>query len=172
MIYTLTIVSHPLRKLYGEDLNHPKYAELARAMKAVILKRIEEFGKVKCIYGLRPGLEQLFGIVALHLKEEGYPIKTMAVLASKNEEDMYVNTMYWKSIKDASDQIYLTHNGAHCRHCDKKKVKYMIRKSNEIIAVWNRSKQTTTYTGIKYALKKGKWVVNIIDPMHIYDVTK
>ena len=162
-MYRIAVTGHRPNKLYGYDLHHPKWIKLAWKMREILLDRIKTHKEIECITGMALGVDQLFGLVALKLKNQNYPVSILAAVPCLNQPEKWPDRTYWDKIKDNSDIVHYVHNGPYTNTCMNDRNKYMVDRADEIIAVWDGSGGGTSRC-VNYAKKQGKPVINIYEP--------
>lgn len=90
----LSVTGHRPNKLYGYDLNNPKYVTMKNNFK----KLLKENGCTEAITGMALGVDTVFALAILELKEEGYDIKLHCALPC--------NRQCSKWNKESIDQYY------------------------------------------------------------------
>lgn len=101
--------------------------------------------------GMADGCDIAFGIAAISLKEEGYPVKLHCVLPCKN----YNSTNHWcNDLKKYADE-WIELSEEFYRGCDNVRDQYMIDHSDKLFAIWDEIKAGGVWSTIRKAQKKG-----------------
>ena len=158
--YTIAATGHRPDKLFGYDLYDPRWQALGRKMKEFIINKSNWYGPITCISGMALGVDQLFALVALKLRDTGYNIKVIAALPCFNQNKKWKDDSYWKNIMDRVDEKVFVHEGEYVPWCMQKRNEWMVDNADEILAVWDGTNGGTSNC-IKYAEKQNKEVYNI-----------
>lgn len=158
--YSIAVTGHRPNKLFGYNLHDKRWINLGWLMRAFILSKHNEYSeKITCISGMALGADQLFALVALKLRDQGFDIKVVAALPCKNQ-NIWADDRYWRYImKKADEKVYVS-KGTYTPWCMQKRNEYMVDNSDILLAVWDGSPGGTANC-IKYAKKVNKDVVNI-----------
>lgn len=108
------------------------------------------------------GFDTLAAQTVLDLKKDYAQIKLILAILCKNQSDKwsYENKVEYEKIKNASDKvIYLSEK--YESSCMLKRNKYMVDKSDFVIAAWDGRKRGGTYYTVNYAKKLGKKIIFI-----------
>lgn len=108
--------------------------------------------KVTDVYcGMANGCDIAYGIAALGLKEEGYPVRLHCVLPCKN----YNSSNLWcNSLKKAADE-WIELSEEFYKGCDNVRDQYMVDHSDKLFAVFDGIKSGGVWSTIRKAQKKG-----------------
>lgn len=90
---TYSVTGHRPNKLYGYDLNEPRYIKMKEKFKEIL----KENNCTRGVTGMALGVDTIFALAVLELKEEGYDIKLHCALPcnrqcakwSKNDIELY-----------------------------------------------------------------------------------
>lgn len=160
--YVIAATGHRPNKLFGYNLRDYRWTELGFNMKRFILERYRmNNDKVTCISGMALGVDQLFALVALKLKDLGYNVKVVAALPCLNQNKKWKDDAYWQNIMERVDEKVYVHEGEYTPWCMQKRNEYMVDNANVLLAVWDGTSGGTANC-IKYAQEKGVEIVNIL----------
>lgn len=81
----ICITGHRPNKLYGYDLSDPKWVVLEKQLKQLLI----ENNCTEAISGMALGVDTIFAIAALELKNEGYNIKLHCAIPCKNHSNQW-----------------------------------------------------------------------------------
>lgn len=108
--------------------------------------------KVTDVYcGMADGCDIAYGIAALSLKKDGYPLLLHCVLPCKNYNS--TNIWYENLALDADEWIELSDE--FYKGCDNVRDQYMVDHSDKIFAIWDGVKSGGVWSTIRKAQKKG-----------------
>ena len=159
----ICITGHRPDKLYGYNLNDPRYKELFKLFKELLI----ENNCTEAITGMALGADILFALVVIQLKCEGYNIKLHCAIPCKNHSKLWnkdSQVLYNNILKNA-DIVKLVSDEEYKPYLMQKRNEYMVDNADKVIAVWDGSK-SGTYNCIKYAKKQNKEII-VINPNDI-----
>ena len=160
--YVIAATGHRPDKLFGYNLYHPGYIDLGWKMKDFLYKKYSTCGPITCISGMALGVDQLFALVALKMRDyNGLDVKVVAALPCLNQNKNWRDDTYWQNIMSRADEKVYVHNGEYTLWCMQKRNEYMVDNADSILAVWNGTSGGTANC-IRYANRKNKEVVNIL----------
>ena len=161
-MYKIAITGHRPKKLgWSYDYYDPRWISLAWKMRKILLDRIEKHKEIECITGMAVGVDQVFGLVALKLKRQKYPVRLFCALPCKGQEQCWADASTWTRIKDNADEVYLVYDGEYNYKCMQERNIFMVDRCDELVAVFDGKPKGGTYNCIAYAIKKGKPIINI-----------
>lgn len=134
---------------------------LKMQIKNTITELIEKENATHFISGMALGVDMICAEIVLELKktypqitlECAIPCETQAAKWTEKYRDRYFNTI----IASDKETLLQTHYTADCMM---KRNKYMVDKSDIVVAVWNGSKGGTANT-VNYAKQSGKTIKQI-----------
>ena len=159
---TVCFTGHRLQKLpFGFNEEDPKCIKMKRMLCRKVEDLIVNHGATHFISGMALGVDMIAAEIVLELKKKyqditlecAIPCETQANKWTEKYRDRYF------SIIEMSDKETLlqTHYTADCMH---KRNRYMVDKSDYIIAVWNGSPSGTGKT-VLYAKENNKEIIQI-----------
>jgi len=141
---------------YGKD--GQKHKEYLKQLKDKILLAFNEYGVTRFISGMAIGVDTDFAEIVLNLREtEHYPVSLECAIPGVNQ------TLKWSekdkkryaAILERADEInYIS--GFTVTDALLKRNRYMVDKSDMVIAVFNGIEKGGTWYTIKYAKKQNK----------------
>ncbi|MBO5421208.1 MAG: DUF1273 family protein [Clostridia bacterium] len=148
-----------LKFLWNEECEMCK--NLKMQIKNTITELIEKENAFHFISGMALGVDMICAEIVLDLKktypqitlECAIPCETQAAKWTEKYRDRYFNTI----IASDKETLLQTHYTADCMM---KRNKYMVDKSDIVVAVWNGSKGGTANT-VNYAKQSGKTIKQI-----------
>ena len=161
-MWKIAATGHRPNKLYGYNLYDIQWIRLAQKMKNFLLDRLQTYSELECITGMALGVDQLFGLVALKLRNEGKKIKIFAALPCRGQEKMWKSKEHWEKLMENVDEIYYVHDGEYTNRCMQERNIFMVNRADEILAVWDGTPGGTANC-IKYAELKKKPIINIFE---------
>ena len=97
------------------------------------------------------GCDIAYGLAALLLKDDGYPVKLHCILPCKNYNSS--NLWYSHLKKEADEWVELSDE--FYKGCDNVRDQYMVDHSDKLFAIWDGNKSGGVWSTIKKAQKKG-----------------
>ena len=155
----IAVTGHRPNKLYGYDLNNEKNLELKEKFKKLLIDN-------KCteaITGMALGVDTIFALAVLELKDEGYDIKLHCAIPCKNHSSKWIRESVdlYNKILEKADIVKLVTDETYKPYLMQVRNEYMVDLADKIIAVWNGSSGGTANC-VKYAQKKNKEIIRII----------
>lgn len=143
------------------DENSEKSLRLKEELKKSIIELIENHGVIHFISGMAIGVDMIAAEIVLDLKKE-YPNVTLECAlpceTQANKWTVKYRDRYFSIIEMSDKETLLqTHYTADCMH---KRNRYMVDKSDYVIAVWNGSPSGTGKT-VLYAKENNKQIIQI-----------
>ena len=155
----IAVTGHRPNKLYGYNLNNEKNLELKEKFKKILIDN-------KCteaITGMALGVDTIFALAVLELKDEGYNIKLHCAIPCKNHSCKWIKESVdlYNKILAKADIVKLVTDETYKPYLMQIRNEYMVDLADKIIAVWNGSSGGTANC-VKYAQKKNKEIIRII----------
>lgn len=155
----MMITGHRPNKLYGYNLNVYQWQLLKNKIARILLdKRCGTF-----YTGMALGVDTIAAMAALDLKQSGTNIKVVACIPFVGQENRWPlqsREQYRKLLSLCDEQVVVCTGGyqpykMHLRN------KYMVDRSDIVIAVWDGSDGGTGKC-VTYAMEQGKEVINLL----------
>lgn len=163
MRYTVAVTGHRPNKLFGYDLNDDRYVAIKNIMKGYLIG----VGCTDAYSGMALGIDQLFAIAVLQLKNEGYPIKLHCAIPCANHSSAWPESsqVLYKKILSKADTVEMVSNEPYAPWLMQKRNEYMVDRADEILAFHDGTKGGTKNC-VDYAKKVGR-KITIIDPRRV-----
>ena len=166
IIKSCCFTGHRPEKLpWGANEDNPDCIKLKSILYLQIEQLIRQFGITHYISGMARGVDTYAAEIVLQLKkaysitlECAIPYEEQAVNWPESERERYFSIVA-KADKETMLQYRFT------RDCYQKRNRYMVNKSNYILAVWNGKNSGTSNT-IRYAHQQNRHIF-IIDPVQL-----
>lgn len=154
----ICVTGHRPGKMYGYDLSDVRYQALKEKFKEILIRE----GCREGITGMALGVDTVFALAVLELKEEGYPIKLHCAIPCRNQSRLWrqESKKLYEEILENADIVHLVSDDEYKPYLMQKRNTYMVDLSDKVIAVWDRS-PSGTGNCVAYAQKKGKEVIRI-----------
>lgn len=112
--------------------------------------------------GMALGVDQLFALVVLELKNKGHNITLEAAIPCQNHCGRWPasSQKLWQDIVDACDKVTLVTDAPYQPWMMQKRNEYMVDNANLILAIWDGSNGGTANC-VHYAQDKGKAIYQI-----------
>ena len=155
---TICVTGHRPNKLYGYDLKNQRWQKLKRQFKEIL----KEKGCKEAISGMALGVDTIFALAVLELKDEGDDIKLHCAIPCKNQSCKWVkdSVNLYNYILSKADVVKLVSNEEYKPYLMQKRNEYMVQRSDCVIAVWDGSKSGTGNC-VRYAEKQGREIIRI-----------
>lgn len=160
-MYKIAITGHRPNKLFGYNLYNPQWINLGKKIRNKLLEYLNQYSSIECITGMALGVDQLFGLVALKLKEQKYNIEIFCAIPCLNHCAKWKDNRYWLKIFNNADKINYITNSEYTPWCMQKRNEFMVDRADELWAVWDGT-SGGTYNCIKYAQTKNKKIFNFL----------
>jgi len=150
---------HRPDKLYGYDLSDIRYLFLKEKIKEILILNNCTEG----ISGMALGLDMIFALAVIDLKDAGYNIKLHCAIPCINHTgkwtDDKIKKMY-QYILSRADTIHIN-SRKYNSFCMQERNIYMVDNSNIILAVYDGFSSGGTKNCIDYAISKNKKIISI-----------
>lgn len=154
----ICVTGHRPNKLYGYNFSDPRYQKLKEQFKSILKEN-------KCdeaITGMALGVDTVFALAVLELKNEGYNIKLHCAIPCKNHSCKWgkESVDQYNYILSKADTVKLVSEEEYKPWLMQKRNEYMVDLADKVIAVWDGSKSGTANC-VKYAERIGKEIIKI-----------
>lgn len=147
---------------YQYGIDKQKHSTYLQMLEEKIKFAITEYGITNFISGMAVGVDMDFAETVLKLRKK-YPITLECAIPCQNQTLKWnsMDKIRYENILKYADKIILI-SERYTFDCMLKRNRYMVDKSNLIIAVFNGVEKGGTWYTIKYAKKENK-VIELID---------
>ena len=154
----ISVTGHRPNKIYGYDIHNKQWTELKEKFKGLLVENNCD----EAITGMALGVDTVFALAVLELKEEGYPINLHCAIPCKGHSNRWrvENIILYNKILNQADKVIIVTNEDYQPYFMQKRNEYMVDLADKVIAVWDGSKGGT-YNCVKYAEKRGKEIIKI-----------
>lgn len=160
---------HRPNKLYGYDLNDPRYQALAHKLARVIYSLFVNDGIDTFITGGALGLDTVAFFSVQYVKSKGYPVKNVLAIPFKGQEGRWFGKdidRYNRMLELADEVVYVdTIPGYAGNYTVPQKLNirnhYMVDNAKYVITAYDGSSKGGTYNCIQYARKHNKEIINV-----------
>ena len=153
MGYVITVTGHRPKKLFGYDMADIRYKNMKNYMK----QYLREKECTDAVTGMALGVDQIFALAVLELKEEGMNIKLRCAIPCKKHPCKWPKSsqeQYYEILKKA-DEVVQVSEEEYKPYLMQKRNEYMVDMADEVLAFWDGSNGGTANC-VKYAQKKKK----------------
>ena len=149
----VAVTGHRPDKLYGYNMSDKRYMNMKKYFKSYL----KENNVSVAVSGMALGVDQIFAIATLELKEEGFPIELYCAIPFKGQEKKWPeqSKKQYKDILEKANTIHYVSNDTYKAYLLQKRNEHMVDISDEILAIWDGS-SSGTKNCIDYAQKKNK----------------
>ena len=158
----IAVTGHRPNKLWGYDIYSQNYVTLGKHLRNYILELSTGYDSIELISGMALGVDTIFALVALKLRESDKRFSLHCAIPCKNHSSNWLkeSVQLYNSILDRADSVKLVSEKSYTPSCMQARNEYMVQRANLIIAVWDG---TSGGTGncVKYSERIGKPVFRI-----------
>lgn len=158
----IMVTGHRPNKLWGYDLEHPNYEKLYRKFKEILLAN----NCTEAITGMALGVDTVFAMAVLDLKDSGYDIKLHCAIPCRNHSSKWPkeSQLLYNSILKDADKITLVCDREYTPDVMQRRNEFMVDNSDLAIGVWDGSKGGTANC-LAYVCLRGREriLININD---------
>lgn len=166
----IAITGHRPKVLgWGYDYSSSNYRELSEELENIIIDCIKDTEEqIEIISGMALGVDIVFALVAIKLKQEGHDVKLHCVIPFKGQENKWFkeDRELYKSILNEADKATYVCDEGYASWKMQKRNEFMVDRCDMLIAVWN-GKKSGTGNCVEYAKKKNREVI-FLNP-HSYE---
>lgn len=154
----ICVTGHRPNKLYGYNLSHPLWQKLKEQFKQIL----KENNCDEAITGMALGVDTVFALAALELKDEGYDIKLHCAIPCKNHSCKWIkeSVNQYNKILSKADIVKLVSDEEYKPWLMQKRNEYMVNLADKVIAVWDGSSGGTANC-VRYAKSIGREIIMI-----------
>lgn len=160
------VTGHRPNKLWGYNYEAPEYIELKQTFK----KYLKENHVTEGISGMALGVDTIFALAIIELKEEGYPIKLHCAIPCLGQEKMWPQQSQnlYNEILSKADIVKVVTNANYNQFVMQKRNRYMVDLSDRVLAVWDGSRGGTG-NAVQYAREESK-IIDRIYPRKPFEI--
>lgn len=155
----ISVTGHRPNKMYGYNLKDTRWIELKNKFKEIL----KQNNCTEAISGMALGVDTVFALAVLELKNEDYPIKLHCAIPCKNHSCKWIKESIdlYNKILSKADIVKLVSDEEYKPWLMQKRNKYMVNLADKVIAVWDGTNGGTGNC-VKYANKVKKDVIRIL----------
>lgn len=154
----IAVTGHRPNKMYGYDLSNERWGLLKEKFKQILVEQNCD----EAITGMALGVDTVFALAVLELKDEGYDIKLHCAIPCRNHSCKWPKESVdlYNRILERADTVTLVSDEDYKPYLMQKRNEYMVDETDKLVAVWDGS---TGGTGncVNYAKKVGKEIIRI-----------
>jgi uncharacterized phage-like protein YoqJ len=163
-MFTICATGHRPDKLPGGyDIYSAENANLIRKMQEVLLSYYNIHGALHCITGMALGIDQLFAIACIGLKQMyNLNITIEAAVPCIGQESKWPanSQALYNSLLETMDSVYYVTQAPYSAGCMELRNEYMVDNSDLVLAYFDGSKGGTKNC-VDYAKEQDKEIINI-----------
>lgn len=154
----ICVTGHRPNKMYGYDINDARWIALKEKFKTLLVENNCD----EAITGMALGVDTVFALAVLELKDEGYNIKLHCAIPCNNHSCNWIKESVdlYNDILSKADTVKLVSNKEYSPWLMQVRNEYMVDLADKVIAVWDGTKGGTANC-VHYARKSGKDVIRI-----------
>lgn len=155
----INVTGHRPNKMYGYNLKDAKWIELKNKFKEIL----KQNNCTEAISGMALGVDTVFALAVLELKNEDYPIKLHCAIPCKNHSCKWTKESIdlYNEILSKADIVKLVSDEEYKPWLMQKRNEYMVNLADKVIAVWDGT-DGGTGNCVKYANKVKKDIIRIL----------
>ena len=155
----ISVTGHRPNKLYGYNLSATKWVDLKNQFKEIL--KHEQC--TEAITGMALGVDTVFALAVLELKNEGFPIKLHCAIPCQNHSSKWFSESRktYDAILQRADTVKIVTDAPYEPYLMQKRNEYMVDLADKTIAVWNGTPGGTANC-VRYAEQKNKNIIRII----------
>ena len=161
-MFKIAITGHRPKKLAGGyNLASPENVELQNRIADLVADKYQEHGSLRMISGMALGIDTMYALIALGLKQHDYNVTLEAAIPCKDHSSKWFNKVdvdRWHDIVAAADIVTQVSDKAYDYKCMQDRNEYMVDTCDLLIAVWDGTPGGTANC-IKYAKKQNKEII-------------
>ena len=137
----ICVTGHRPSKLYGYNLSDLRWQNLKKQFKSIL----KENNCTEAITGMALGVDTVFALAVLELKDEGYDIKLHCAIPCKNHSCKWIKESIdqYNDILSKADTVKLVSDEEYKPWLMQKRNEYMVDLADKVIAVWDGTKGGT-----------------------------
>ena len=132
----IAVTGHRPQKLYGYNLRTAAWYNLGTAMRNFLLHGVSLGFSLHCYSGMALGVDQVFGLVVLKLRSEGYPVTLTAACPCRRMEVKWKDSSVYNDILASADDIVYVHDGDFIPSCLEKRNQYLLDNADVLLAAY------------------------------------
>lgn len=154
----ICVTGHRPNKLWGYDLRDKRYQKL----KSDLMKILIDQNCTEAISGMALGVDTVFALAVLKLKDLGFDIKLHCAIPCKNHSSKWIKESIdqYNRILNQADNVVTVTDDTYQPWMMQKRNEYMVDLADKVIAVWDGSSGGTSNC-IKYAKKKNIEIIRL-----------
>lgn len=154
----ICVTGHRPNKLYGYNLSDPHWQSLKEHFKTIL----KENNCDEAITGMALGVDTVFALAVLELKDEGYNIKLHCAIPCKNHSCKWIKESIdqYNYILSKADIVKLVSDEPYKPWLMQKRNEYMVDLADIVIAVWDGTPSGTANC-VRYAQEKNRRIIRI-----------
>lgn len=154
----ICVTGHRPGRLYGYDLLDPRWKQLSDKLQEILTnERCTE-----AISGMALGVDTVFALAVLDLKEKGYPITLHCAVPCRGQDSRWnaADKRRYRDICGKADKVVYVSDSSYNVGCMQRRNMYMVDHADKVLAVWDGGCGGTKNC-IEYAKQKGKEILLI-----------
>jgi len=129
------VTGHRPNKLWGYDLNNKHWQELKQVFKDYLIQHSVS----EAYSGMALGVDTVFALAVLELKQEGFPIKLYCAIPCLKQEKMWPQSSQdlYHTILEKADRKFLVTKDTYKPYLMQVRNQFMVNHSDRVLAVWD-----------------------------------
>lgn len=170
LVYSLAVTGHRPKKISNDlyNVNSDLSKKYIAYFKQYIYNLTIEYPSrtIHCISGMALGIDTLFAIATILLKEQGLKVELECAIPCANHSSrwQYESIRVYNKILESADKITYVSDKPYTHTCMQDRNIYMVDNSTKVLAIWDGAKGGTANC-IRYAKSVGK-LIDIVKPIY------
>jgi len=133
--YTVAVTGHRPGKLWGYNLADKRYQAMKNLFKEELVKR----STTDAYSGMALGVDTVFALSVLELKDQGYKIKLHCAIPCQNHSCKWVleSQEQYNAILSRADEVVVVTDRPYAPYLMQIRNQYMVDRADEVLAVWD-----------------------------------
>ena len=161
LVYTLSVTGHRPNKISSDLYN--VNSELSKTYINFFKNYIAELafkkapGTVRCISGMALGIDTLFAIAVILLKENGFSVELECAIPCANHSSKWTgeSVRVYNKILELADKVTYVSDKPYTNSCMQDRNVYMVNHATKVLAIWDNTPGGTGNC-VRYAKSVGK----------------
>lgn len=165
----ICVTGHRPNKLYGYNIYNKQWTNLKEKFKKLLVENNCD----EAITGMALGVDTVFALAVLELKDEGCDVKLHCAIPCRNFSSKWTKESVdlYNEILSKADTVKLVSDEDYKPWLMQKRNEYMVDLSDIVIAVWDGSKSGTGNC-VRYATRCNKKIIRITSEKDVYKLKR
>lgn len=164
----IAITGHRPQSFFGYNLRTPEWYALGNVMRNFCIDALNAGNTaLECLTGMALGVDQVFGLVTLKLRDGGFPVKVISVIPYKSQPRLWRDRKEYDYILERADSVIcLSEN--YSSTCLRERNIYLLKNCDVLLAAYLGIQGGTGHC-IHHAEKMSIPIFHIVKQPHIHN---